>query len=119
MKFVQLNTSLNNFLAVESDGAEELLRVEFDNGQALFMERVLQDGPRLGFWRVHPEFMPAGLGRDVQGILPYRCAVGERMAFYSHHDGGVQKLHFTEGDVVAINPCDYRDAYHDDLTVVA
>ena len=117
MKIVQVDIGLNNFEAVESDeGTDQLLRVDLSNGQSFFLEWYKQKGLRRGQWRVHPDFVPSELGKHISFVAPWMCLIGHPAVLLV--EGSPTKNVTTVGAVTALTPCDYRDAFHDDLSVV-
>lgn len=130
MAYQRKAASLSDFEPIEGMSEDGLLKVTFENGQAIFVhDRGIDSFLQARVWVLHEDFCPSSLAalrepgmdysEDIKG-RPYDvpidihvATVGEPAEFYVHPSQYVLSV----PTVVSIEPCAYRDAYHDDLAV--
>lgn len=128
MAYRRKAVSLSDFEPTEETSDSDLLKLTFDNGQVIFVHHrgFRQYYPQDPIWVLHEDFCPSSVQAlrtpgmnyrdDIKGQpydvpLEITATVGEQ-ASISIWPRLNDK---TASTLASIEPCAYRDAYHDDL----
>jgi hypothetical protein len=128
MAYRRKAVSLSDFEPTEETSDSDLLKLTFENGQAIFVHYrgFRQHCPHEPIWILHEDFCPSSIQMlrttgmnyrdDVKGQpfdvpLEITATVGEpaSISIWPRLDDK------TASALASIEPCAYRDAYHDDL----